>query len=175
MFVNLCVVAATKTSNSQTQTDFLWDFLRFWVLHLWLVNLLNRPKDLLFLITCYWSERSFDNFSILLKENKAFKLQLKDSLLLSRDKPILNKKLTHLPWNCLIDYKIVTFIIFIVIFVISYQYIIISFISNRKEIVHMHTHYYQSTPPLPVSTLYRWSLTWYMISEARSYQVRGLL
>ena len=33
---------------------------------------------------------SFDNFSILLKENNGFKLQLKESLLISRDKPILN-------------------------------------------------------------------------------------
>ena len=33
---------------------------------------------------------SFDNFSILSKETNAFKLQLKDSLLISRDKPILN-------------------------------------------------------------------------------------
>ena len=31
---------------------------------------------------------SFNNFSILLKENNAFKLQLKESLFISRDKPI---------------------------------------------------------------------------------------
>ena len=36
---------------------------------------------------------SFDNFSILLKENNAFKLQLKESLLISRDKPILNRNI----------------------------------------------------------------------------------
>ena len=36
---------------------------------------------------------SFDNFSILLKENNDFKLQLKESLLISRDKPILNKNI----------------------------------------------------------------------------------
>ena len=51
---------------------------------------------------------SFDNFSILLKENNAFKLQLKESLLISRDKPILTEIFTHFPWNCLIDYDIVT-------------------------------------------------------------------
>ena len=34
---------------------------------------------------------SFDNFATLLKENNAFKLQLKESLLISRDKPILKK------------------------------------------------------------------------------------
>ena len=38
---------------------------------------------------------SFDNFSILLKENNAFKLQLKESLLISRDKPILNMSIHH--------------------------------------------------------------------------------
>ena len=36
---------------------------------------------------------SFDNFSILLKESNPFKLQLKESLLISRDKPILNKNI----------------------------------------------------------------------------------
>ena len=34
---------------------------------------------------------SFDNFSILLKEGNPFKWQLKESLVISRDKPILNK------------------------------------------------------------------------------------
>ena len=36
---------------------------------------------------------SFDNFSILKKNNNAFKLQLKESLLISRDKPILNRNI----------------------------------------------------------------------------------
>ena len=40
---------------------------------------------------------SFDNFSILLKENNAFKLQLKESLLISRDKPILNRNIYSFP------------------------------------------------------------------------------
>ena len=36
---------------------------------------------------------SFDNFSILSKQNNAFKLQLKESLLISRYKPILNRNI----------------------------------------------------------------------------------
>ena len=36
---------------------------------------------------------SFDYFSILLKESNVFKLQLKESLLISHDKPILNKNI----------------------------------------------------------------------------------
>ena len=36
---------------------------------------------------------SFDNFSILLKEKTSFKLRLKESLLVSRDKPTLNKNI----------------------------------------------------------------------------------
>ena len=40
---------------------------------------------------------SFDNFSILLKENNAFKLQLKESLLISRDKPIFNRNIHSFP------------------------------------------------------------------------------
>ena len=39
----------------------------------------------------------FGNFSILLKENNAFKLQLKESLLISRDKPILNRNIYSFP------------------------------------------------------------------------------
>ena len=40
---------------------------------------------------------SFDNFSILLKESNAFQLQLKESLLFSRDKPICNKNIYSFP------------------------------------------------------------------------------
>ena len=40
---------------------------------------------------------SFDNFSIILKESNACKLQLKESLLMSRDKPILNKNIYSIP------------------------------------------------------------------------------
>ena len=40
---------------------------------------------------------SFDNFSILLKESNAFKLQLKKSLLILRDKPILNRNIYSFP------------------------------------------------------------------------------
>ena len=36
---------------------------------------------------------NFDHFSILSKENNDFKLQLKESLLISRDKPVLNKNI----------------------------------------------------------------------------------
>ena len=40
---------------------------------------------------------SFDNFSILLKESNPFQLQLKESLLISREKPILNKNIYSFP------------------------------------------------------------------------------
>ena len=42
---------------------------------------------------------SFDNFSILLKEGNPFKLQLKESLLISHDKPILNKNIYSFTWK----------------------------------------------------------------------------
>ena len=42
-------------------------------------------------------EASFDNFSILLKESNPFKLQFKESLLISRDKPILSKNIYSFP------------------------------------------------------------------------------
>ena len=40
---------------------------------------------------------SFNNFSILLKESNPFKLQLKESLLISHDKSILNKNIYSFP------------------------------------------------------------------------------
>ena len=40
---------------------------------------------------------SFDNFSILLKKSNAFKLQLKTYLLISCDKPVLNKNIYSFP------------------------------------------------------------------------------
>ena len=50
---------------------------------------------------------SFGNFAILLKESNTFKLQLKQSLLISRDKPILNKNIYSFPLE-LFDYSIFT-------------------------------------------------------------------
>ena len=63
---------------------------------------------------------SFDNFSILLKENSTFKLQLKESLLISRD---FEQKYLLISLS-LVYSNIVTFIIFI-IFVIKCQYIVV--------------------------------------------------
>ena len=40
---------------------------------------------------------SFNDFSILLKESNPFQLQLKESLLISRDKPILDKNIYAFP------------------------------------------------------------------------------
>ena len=59
---------------------------------------------------------SFDNFSILLRESNAFKLKLKESLLISRDKPILNKNIYLFPLE-LFDYNIIIFIIISVSYV----------------------------------------------------------
>ena len=71
----------------------------------------------------------FDNFSILLKESNAFILQLKESFLISHDKPILNKNIYFFPLE-LID----CYLIFI-IFVIPCQYIIVIWNCNHGEIV----------------------------------------
>ena len=40
---------------------------------------------------------SFNNFSILLKESNAFKLQLKEPLMISREKPMLSKNIYLFP------------------------------------------------------------------------------
>ena len=40
---------------------------------------------------------SYDDFSILTRENKEFLLELKESLLIMRDKPSLNKSITSAP------------------------------------------------------------------------------
>ena len=67
---------------------------------------------------------SFDNFSIFLTESNPFELQLKESLLISRDKPILNKNIYSFPLE-LFDWLWHCYLIFIAIFVIPCQYIII--------------------------------------------------
>ena len=40
---------------------------------------------------------SFDNFSILAHENKKYLLEIKEILLIMRDKPSLNRKINYLP------------------------------------------------------------------------------
>ena len=45
---------------------------------------------------------SFENFSVLTKENKKFLLELKESLLIMRDKPSLNRNIRSAPL-CLFD------------------------------------------------------------------------
>ena len=42
-------------------------------------------------------EANFDSFSMFLKENNAFKLQLKESLLIPRDETILNETIYSFP------------------------------------------------------------------------------
>ena len=41
---------------------------------------------------------SFDNFSILAHENKTFLLEIKESLLIARDKPLLNRNISSAPF-----------------------------------------------------------------------------
>ena len=48
------------------------------------------------LIFCNHSA-SYDDFSILTRENKKFLLELKESLLIMRDKPSLNRNITSAP------------------------------------------------------------------------------
>ena len=40
---------------------------------------------------------SYENFSVLTKENKKFLLELKESLLIMRDKPSLNRSIRSVP------------------------------------------------------------------------------
>ena len=61
----------------------------------------------------------FDNF-LIFKDSNAFKLQLKETLLISGDNDFWTKIFTHFPWNCLINYNIVTFIIFFAILYLLY-------------------------------------------------------
>ena len=42
-------------------------------------------------------DASFEDFTILLKENNKFKLHLKESLLITRDKPELNRNIYSYP------------------------------------------------------------------------------
>ena len=54
---------------------------------------------MLLAITCYFVTilHLFENFSVLTKENKKFLLKLKESLLIMRDKPYLNRNIRSAP------------------------------------------------------------------------------
>ena len=57
-------------------------------------NFFKTPKkSAIFDMLLDGHKASFDNFSILLKESNPFKLQLKESLLVSCDKPISSKNI----------------------------------------------------------------------------------
>ena len=73
------------TYYGQTQRYFLWELLSTFLLHLWLVNLSKRPRKLQFLMLLDVHKESVYNFPT------AFNLKLKDFLLISCNKPILNK------------------------------------------------------------------------------------
>ena len=45
----------------------------------------------------YYHSTPFENFSVLTKENKKFLLELKESLLIMRDKPSLNRNIRSAP------------------------------------------------------------------------------
>ena len=47
---------------------------------------------------------SFDDFKVLASSNSEFHLKIKESLLISRDQPILNRNESPLPLYCLISY-----------------------------------------------------------------------
>ena len=58
---------------------------------------------------------SYEDFSILTRENKKFLLELKESLLLMRDKPSLNRNITSAPlclWQGLVTRSLVEFYLF---------------------------------------------------------------
>ena len=57
----------------------------------------TSKKSAIFDILLDSHKASSDHFSILLKESNTFKLQMKESLLISRDKPILNRNIYSFP------------------------------------------------------------------------------
>ena len=42
-----------------------------------------------------------NDLSILTRENKKFSIELKESLLIMKDEPSLNRNITSAPWNCI--------------------------------------------------------------------------
>ena len=128
MFTNLCVVTATQLIMVKLKDISLWELLSIWVLLTPLTGkFVKLPKKSAIFdrILLDGHKANFDNFLILLKESNPFKLQLKESLLISRDKPILNKNIYSFPFE-LFDWLWHCYLIFIVIFVIPCQYIIIT-------------------------------------------------
>ena len=60
---------------------------------------INKNKKLAVKNHCLFSNRvgSFEDFSILTYESNSFKLFIKEALLVSRDKPLLNKQVKPIP------------------------------------------------------------------------------
>ena len=63
--------------------------------------MLMSSQDTTLLLLCNYSP-SFENFGVLTKENKSFIMKLKESLLIMRDKPSLNRNIRSAPL-CLFD------------------------------------------------------------------------
>ena len=72
--------------------------------HLAISHLTEKPVHSAYHRTAVYEHRyncdhspSFDNFSILCSDSNDFKLTVKESLLINRDRPLLNKTVTSLP------------------------------------------------------------------------------
>ena len=80
----------------------MWELESISESHRWLrkkLSLGSAVSD--HLLPCNHSP-SFENFSVITKKNKTFLLELKESLLIMRDKPSLNRKIRSTPL-CLFD------------------------------------------------------------------------
>ena len=136
LFTNLCVVAAMQLVMVKLRVFFFYFYFYFFFEraseHLDITPLTGK-----FVKTCTKSaifdhmlldghKPSFDNFLILLKESNAFKLQLKESLLILRDKLIFNKNIYWFPLK-LFDWLQHYYFYYIYCYLyIHCQYIIIS-------------------------------------------------
>ena len=89
LFINFRVVAATQLIIVNLRDTFLYERRSICELLHWHRNGLKIHNA------------TYDDFSILIPENNQFKLHLKESLLIKRDRPELNKNIYIHPWRFL--------------------------------------------------------------------------
>ena len=92
-FISFGVATVTQPIKDKLRNIFLSILPSIWDLYLWLENVSKTLKNLQLKANFFQilHDGNYDNFSILLNKSNVFKLHLKESLLIKKDRPELNR------------------------------------------------------------------------------------
>ena len=92
-FISFGVATVTQPIKDKLRNIFLSILPSIWDLHLWLENVSKTLKNLQLKANFFQilHDGNYDNFSILLNKSNVLKLHLKESLLIKKDRPELNR------------------------------------------------------------------------------------